>query len=80
MKNSGATKTYLALAALLAIAEILLMSTGNGKLPISGLILFAFFFALALSAQKSEKFKGIGWQGIGNGQAADGLHAASFLR
>ena len=45
MKNSGATKTYLALAALLAIAEILLLATGNGKLPISGLILFAFFFA-----------------------------------
>jgi BASS family bile acid:Na+ symporter len=59
MKNSGASKMYLALAALLAIAEILLLATRNGKLPVSGLVLFSFFFALALSAQKSEKFKGL---------------------
>lgn len=59
MKNSGASKMYLALAALLAIAEILLLATKNGKLPVSGLVLFAFFFALAFSAQKSEKFKGL---------------------
>lgn len=59
MKNSGAMKMYLAMAGLLAIAEILLLATGNGKLPISGLVLFGFFFALALSAQKSEKFKGL---------------------
>jgi len=59
MKNSGAMKMYLALAALIAIAEILLLTTGNGKLPISGLALFGFFFSLALSAQKSEKLKGL---------------------
>jgi BASS family bile acid:Na+ symporter len=59
MKNSGAMKMYLALAALIALAEILLLTTGNGKLPISGLALFGFFFALALSAQKSEKLKGL---------------------
>lgn len=59
MKNSGATKMYLAMAGLLAIAEIILLSTGNGKLPISGLVLFAFFYSLAFSAQKSEKFKGL---------------------
>jgi BASS family bile acid:Na+ symporter len=59
MKNSGASKMYLALAALLAIAEILLLATKNGKLPVSGLVLFAFFFALAFSAQNSEKFKGL---------------------
>jgi len=59
MKNSGATKMYLAIAALIAVAEILLLATGNGKLPISGLVLFAFFYALAISAQKSEKFKGL---------------------
>ena len=52
-------KMYLTIAALLAIAEIVLLSTGNGKLPISGLVLFAFFNALAFSAQKSEKFKGL---------------------
>jgi BASS family bile acid:Na+ symporter len=59
MKNSGAIKMYLAMAALLAIAEILLLATRNGKLPISGLLLFAMFYALAFSAQKSEKFKGL---------------------
>ena len=59
MKNSGATKMYLAIAALIAVAEILLLATGNGKLPISGLVLFAFFYALAIGAQKSEKFKGL---------------------
>ncbi|MFZ2286987.1 MAG: bile acid:sodium symporter family protein [Bacteroidales bacterium] len=59
MKNSGASKTYLALAGLLAIAEILLLATGNGNLPVSGLVLFAFFFTLAFSAQNSEKFKGL---------------------
>jgi BASS family bile acid:Na+ symporter len=59
MKNSGAIKMYLAMAALLAIAEILLLVTKNGKLPISGLLLFAMFYALAFSAQKSEKFNGL---------------------
>ena len=59
MKNSGATKMYLAMAALLAVAEILILATGNGKLPISGLLLFTFFYALALGAQKSGKFKGL---------------------
>jgi len=59
MKNSGATKMYFAMAALLAVAEIVLLATGNGKLPISGLVLFALFYALAFSAQKSEKFKGL---------------------
>jgi BASS family bile acid:Na+ symporter len=59
MKNSGAIKMYLAMAALLAIAEILLLVTKNGRLPISGLLLFAMFYSLAFSAQKSEKFKGL---------------------
>ena len=43
MKNSGEMKMYLAMAALLAIAEILLLATGNGNLPISGVVLFALF-------------------------------------
>ncbi len=59
MKNFGAIKMYLAMAGLLAMAEILLLATGNGKLPISGLILFGLFYALAIGAQKSEKFKGL---------------------
>jgi BASS family bile acid:Na+ symporter len=59
MKSTTAIKMYLAMAGLLAIAEILLLATGNGKLPISGLILFGLFYALAIGAQKSEKFKGL---------------------
>lgn len=59
MKNSGAMKMYLVMAGLLVIAEILLLVTRNGNLPIAGLVLFGFFFSLALSAQKSEKFKGL---------------------
>jgi len=59
MKNTGAIKMYLAMAGLLAIAEILLLAYGNGKLPVAGLILFAMFYSLAFSAQKSEKLKGL---------------------
>ena len=59
MKNNGIMKMYLAMAGLLAIAEILLLASGNGKLPVSGLILFALFYLLAFSAQKSEKFRGL---------------------
>ena len=59
MKNSAATKMFLALAGLLAIAEILLLSSSNANLPISGLVLFGLFYMLAFAAQKSEKFKGL---------------------
>jgi len=59
MNNSGEIKLYLSIAALLIIAEILLLATGNGNLPISGVVLFALFYALAFSAQKSERFKGL---------------------
>jgi len=50
---------YLALAGLLAVAEILLLSFGKGNLPISGLILFVMFYALAFTVQRTEKLKGI---------------------
>lgn len=59
MNNSGEIKLYLSIAALLAIAEILLLFTGNGNLPISGVVLFILFYAVAFSAQKSERFKGL---------------------
>ncbi len=59
MNNSGEIKLYLSIAALLAIAEILLLFTGNGNLPISGVVLFVLFYAIAFSAQKSERFKGL---------------------
>ena len=59
MKNTAAIKAFLALAGLLVIAEILLLASRNASLPISGLVLFGFFFALSIAAQKSEKFKGL---------------------
>lgn len=59
MKNSAAIKMFLAMAGLLAIAVILLLSSSNGNLPISGLVLFGFFYALAFAAQRTEKFSGL---------------------
>jgi bile acid:Na+ symporter, BASS family len=59
MKNSPSIKMYLILATMLAITEIVLLATGYGSRPASGLVLFAFFYAMAFSAQKSEKFKGL---------------------
>jgi bile acid:Na+ symporter, BASS family len=59
MKNSGAMKMYFVFAIVLAVAEVLLLATGNGKLPIAGLVLFAMFYALAFSSQNSQKVKGL---------------------
>jgi len=59
MKNTDAMKMYLALAVLLAIAEIVLLSFSKGSLPISGLILFVMFYALAFTVQRTEKLKGL---------------------
>jgi len=59
MKNSGSMKMYLAFAALLAIAEILLLAFGKGSLPISGVILFVMFYAIAFAVQYTEKLKGL---------------------
>lgn len=59
MKNSGEMKMFLALAFLLAIAEGLLLAFGKAHLPISGLILFVMFYALAFTVQRTEKLKGL---------------------
>ena len=59
MKNSGEMKMFLALAILLAIAETILLVFGKGDLPICGLILFAMFYALAFTVQRTEKLKGL---------------------
>jgi BASS family bile acid:Na+ symporter len=59
MKNSGAMQMYLALAILLAIAETLLIVFGKANLPVSGLILFIMFYALAFTLQRTEKLKGL---------------------
>jgi bile acid:Na+ symporter, BASS family len=59
MKNSGEMKMYLAFAVLLALAETLLLAFGKGNLPISGLVLFVMFYALAFTVQRTEKLKGL---------------------
>jgi BASS family bile acid:Na+ symporter len=59
MKNSGEMKMYLAFAILLALAETILLAFGKGSLPISGLILFVMFYALAFTVQRTEKLKGL---------------------
>jgi BASS family bile acid:Na+ symporter len=59
MKNTGALKVFLSLAIIFALAEILLLVLGKGSLPMSGLILFVMFYALAFAVQRTEKLKGL---------------------
>jgi BASS family bile acid:Na+ symporter len=59
MKNKGSMKMFLALALLFAVAEIIILSIGKGSLPVSGLILFAMFYALSFTVQRTEKLKGL---------------------
>jgi bile acid:Na+ symporter, BASS family len=59
MKNFGSIKMFLSLAILLIIAEILIIATGNGSNPASGIILFVLFYALSFTVQKTEKLKGL---------------------
>ncbi len=59
MKNTGAMKIFLSLAIIFALAEILLLIFGKGSLWISGLLLFAMFFALSFTVQRTEKLKGL---------------------
>src|SRR5664279_4133412 len=59
MKNTGSLKVFLSLAIIFALAEILLLVLGKGSLPLSGLILFVMFYALAFTVQRTEKLKGL---------------------
>jgi bile acid:Na+ symporter, BASS family len=59
MDNKKLINIYLAIAGVFTIAEIVLLVTNNGKLPISGVFLFILFYALSFGAKKSEKFKGL---------------------
>ena len=54
MKNPGTMKMFLTLAILLAIAEVLILALGKGNLPVSGLILFAMFYAFSFTVQRSQ--------------------------
>jgi len=59
MNNKTAIRTIMIIAGLFAIAEIIVLFTQNGNLPISGILLFIFFFVLSFGAKRSEKFKGL---------------------
>jgi BASS family bile acid:Na+ symporter len=59
MKDATKNKMYLGIAILLVIAEILLIASGNGRLPISGLVMFTLFYAFAFSVRYTERFKGL---------------------
>ena len=59
MENSAKCKMYLVGALLLAIGETVLILSGHGNLPISGLVLFGIFLALSTSVKYTEKFKGL---------------------
>jgi bile acid:Na+ symporter, BASS family len=59
MDNKKLIKMYLAIAGLFAIAEIILLITGNANSPISGVLLFILFFTLSFGAKKSVKLKGL---------------------
>jgi BASS family bile acid:Na+ symporter len=59
MKKSQEMKMFLGAAILLAVLEIVLIVIGKGGLPLSGVILFAMFYALAFTVQRTEKLKGL---------------------
>ncbi len=50
---------YLSVAMLLALAEVLLLAFGQGGLPVSGLVLFTLFYALAYAVRFTQKLKGL---------------------
>ena len=52
---------YLGVALLVALAELLLLASGNGGLPISGLVLFTMFYAFAWCVQFTQRLKGLSY-------------------
>ena len=59
MEDTSKWKTYLVGALFLTIGELLLIIFGQGKLPISGLVLFAIFLALSIAVKHTQRFKGL---------------------
>ena len=53
MTDATKSKMYLGVAVILVIAEILLMAFGNGRLPISGLVLFIYSATSEMSNLKT---------------------------
>lgn len=59
MQDATQSKMYLGAALMLVIAEVLLIAFGQGNLPISGMVLFAMFYAFAYMFKYTQKYKGL---------------------
>ena len=59
MTKSGELKMFLGGAGVFAVAEAVLLAMGKGGNSVSGIILFALFFALSYAVQRTEKLKGL---------------------
>ena len=59
MKNLGDMKTFLALAILLAIAEIVLLAIGKGGLPVNRRDSFCYVLCSGLYSTENRKIKRI---------------------
>ncbi|MBN1973586.1 MAG: bile acid:sodium symporter family protein [Sedimentisphaerales bacterium] len=59
MEHTSKCKTYLISAFFLTICEFVLILSGHGSLPVSGLLLFGIFLALSFAVKYTEKFKGL---------------------
>ncbi len=59
MTDASKRNLYLGGALLLLAAEILLIASGNGALPVSGMTLFLMFYALSLSVKFTKTLSGL---------------------
>ena len=59
MTDRTKSRMYLGVAIMLMIAEAILIVSGNGGLPISGLALFTMFYACAYCVQATQNLKGL---------------------
>ena len=59
MENTKIKQVYLWISAIALIAEIVVLATGRGSNPVSGLLLFATFFVFALYCRKTPTLKGV---------------------
>jgi BASS family bile acid:Na+ symporter len=59
MTDLSRTRLYLGGALLLATAETILAASGNGSLPVSGVVLFLLFYLLAQSVRYTKTWSGL---------------------
>jgi len=59
MSDAAQRNLYLSGAGLLLIAELILLVTGNGGLPVSGVALFVMFYAFAYAVKHTKALSGL---------------------